>query len=313
MSENTKLFEINGFAVHKGFTYSIKNKADLNAPSGFVQEGTTKLPSGVDEMFQCRTSEEGLWDTGFFAYSPCYSAMEETEATKAAKAVFENVAKPYMRQKGITDKDLLSPNNDDWWKLQNFRIWPGRVYNSNNPVDVFELYMALNAYQLTPKDQEKDPRYSRSSYVIVDTTKAKKVKEERTENKFKAIKSFTNTLDTNRSALVNILYYLDLKVSDKSSDESLMTLFDEIISSADDKLRLFASAMKDLDNDKFDKYIIYRKLNSLYGSKVIRKSNGVFTYDGIEIGEDLKSASENIEKNPKLSEIKNEIILTDED
>lgn len=306
------LFNVNRFEVKKGYTYAIKNKLDLNAPSGFVNEGSTKLPDGVDESFQCRCSPEGLWDSGFFDWSPCFSTLDPTEAKVKAKANLENVAKPFMRVKGIKDNDTLDPNNDAWWKLQDFKIWHGRIYNTDNPVDAFELYMAINAYQLTPKEFEKDPKFSGSYYVIVDTTKAKKLKEERTETKFSAISKFSTVLDANKSALIDILFYLDIKVDDKSSSEALMTLFDEHILPKEDKLRMFVEAVSDISNDNLEKYIIYRKLNGLYGSTVTRKSNGTFAYDGVEIGQDLKSAADFIAKNPKLEDIKNQIILRED-
>ena len=45
-------------------------------------------------------------------------------------------------------------------------------------------------HQLTPKGSEGDSAYSNSSYIIQDTTKVKKLKDERAENKFKAIGVF---------------------------------------------------------------------------------------------------------------------------
>lgn len=309
------LFTINGFEVRSKHTYTIKNKPDLNAPSGFIQEGTTKLPSGVDESFQCRYDHQSdQWDSGFYDYCPQFQGLDEKEATREAKIRFDGVAKPYMRVKGIKDKDTFSPHNTDFWKKQNFKIWANRVYSTDNPVDVFELYMAINAYQLTPKELEKDPRYARSAYIISDTSKVRKLKEERVMTKFTAVSVFTNILSADKQGLCDIMSYLGTPTDVSMDDASVMALFEEQLLSKDDKLRLFDAAVKDYENGKSDKFVIYRNLAKMYGgSKFIRKANGTFAFDGVDVGQDVKSAAENIAVNPKLEEIKRQIILDNED
>ena len=114
---NQPLFEIDGFKVMPESNYIIKNKTDYDAPSAFVKVGTTKLPSaGVGESFQCRyvrtSRDTGVWDTGFYEQSPCYSHLKPGEKELAVKKLMKNVVEPYEAYTGITGQ--LAHTNDDF-------------------------------------------------------------------------------------------------------------------------------------------------------------------------------------------------------
>jgi hypothetical protein len=63
------------------------------------------------------------------------------------------------------------------------------------------------------------------------------------------------------------------------------------------------------------KVSIFIKLKEAYnrGNKVQRNPNGIFYFEGQEIGPDLKAAASNIAKTEELREVKDSLLLGDED
>lgn len=320
INKNKTLFVVQGFEVKEGSTYVVKDKPDLDGPSGLVALELSKLPSaGVDESFQARYVDvsgtgNGVWDTGFYEYSPCYSGMPEAEVKVIVKNLMTNVAKPYINSIGATTDDLNHRNNA-FWDYQNFKLYSKQVFNTDNVVDRFHLYFALLTMELTPVEQIGDARYNRSSYYVIDKTKSLKSKEEKTLNQFAAIGLFQKMAENEFETLKAVLMYSGLTLPVDPTTESLSTLFYEFINSGADKLGTFLSTAKKSTEDKgLEEILIFKaiKSNSLKGKNVTKNSHGQILYRQVEVGPDLKSAAKNILMNPDLSEFKKEILF-DED
>lgn len=321
-NEQEALFTVNGFTVRANSTYVIKNKPDLTAPTGFQKEGSTKLPSdNVSESFQCRfvrrgTGNEGVWDTGFYQYSPCYQGMEESDVKIILKTLNSVLVKPYCEAVG--DKEALDNTNDKAWQKRNFLIYAEQVLNTSDPLDRLTLYFALRAYQVTPKGEEGNPIYRDSSYVIVDTTKNMKLKDERASAKFKAIGTFHTLLTNDKLKLFAILKYLDLSFQSSTPDETLMAMFDEWLNVGEgfDRISDFNRVVEDASTETgYDKLQVYTTLKTIVkksNSKITKTPAGKYFYGDSEIGADLKQAAENIAKNSNLIHVKKELILSDD-
>ena len=322
LNEQEELFTVNGFTVRANSTYVIKNKPDLTAPTGFQKEGSTKLPSdNVSESFQCRyvrraNSKDGVWDTGFFEYSPCYEGKESLEVKEIIKNLTKNLVKPYCL--AIGDDEAISHKDDSKWINRNFIVYAEQVLNTIDPIDRMALYFALRAYQVTPKGEEGNPIYRDSSYVIVDTTKNLKLKDERASTKFKAMGVFYALLENDKPKLFAILKYLDLNFSTSTPDETLMGMFDEWLNTGEGHNRMgdFNRVYEEADSDAgYDKLQVYTTLKNTWkknGSKITRTPQGKFFYMDTEIGADLKQAAENISKSNSLIHVKKELLLTDD-
>lgn len=319
MSDKKTLFTLHGFEVKEDSKYVLTDKLDMDAPSGFIAAGVTKLPSDhVSESFQATYNQEmDLWDTGFYPESPCYANENPTDAAIKVKAILKNVVEPYKRFAGIPlkDEETLSHKNDAFWtaKAQNFMIYTNQIFDTTRAKDVFTLYFALLTRNVTPKGQEGDPKFNRASYVLVDTTKALKSKDEKASTKFKAIASFSNMLESDKDGLVNILRYIDVNVSVNAENATIMAIFDAYLSQGQDKINRFNSMVSDYASDAGkEKIQIFNILKSKFGvdKKIGKNSKNMFTYDGIEVGPDLASSAENIAKN--LIDIKKELLLADD-
>lgn len=319
MSENKLLFEVGGVKIFKNAIYICKHKEDLSAPSGFQEKGATKLPSsGVDEVFQCNyralSETEGVWDTGFHEYSPCYEMVEDSVVKEKLKFLQDNVIEPYERSRGI--EGLLSHTNNTFWEKKMFKISPDKVFNTKKPEDLLTLYFGLLNKELTPKGQEGDTRYSDSSFVLVDKTKDIKKKDERSSNLFKAIGLFEQLLSTDKPRLFAILSYLGMSVSEDISDDAFRSMireyFDQITSK---NVEMFMMTVEDSHTDiGRDKIEIFVKLKDalLRGNRVTKNPNGVLYYNDTEIGPDLKAASHNISKTKELSKVKKELLFEED-
>jgi hypothetical protein len=318
MAEKKILFTINGFEVREDSTYVVKDKVDMDAPSGFIKAGVTKLPSkGVGESFQVRwvkssNGRNGVWDTGFDEYSPCYSTASKAEAKEMVKAAVENVLKPYRKATGIAD--AFDKGNEQFFLTTNFSIFSGKVFSTNDPIALAELYFGLLTRQLTPKGQEGNTIYNDSSYIVLDITKDKKVKDERAIDKFEATGAFVGMLKSDRERLLNILDYMGLTFSKSVDDTALIGMFSDFLDTernggSKNFLKLVEESHTDTGSDKLHLYRVLKHLTKK-GTKVKRVS-GILYYDDVEIGPDLKSAAENVAKNSSLASVRNELILAE--
>lgn len=312
------LFVVNGFEVRKHSTYTIKDKPDLDAPTGYQKEGVTKLPSeGVGITFSAPYVQyedgRGIWDTGFFLASPCYKYKDEAEVKLTVKQLDTNVVKPYLAALGI-DKEELSQTNNTFWDGQRFYVTRKKIYNTESATEVMELYFALRSNTVAPKEHMHDPRYNNSSYIIIDTTKDLKLKEERSTKKFQAISLMTSLASSNMPLLKASMEYVGVRLPEEPTIEGIYTVFDEMIVSDTQRTDLFVTALDKANTDLgSDELFIHSHLKtaSKGGKNISRAQNGMLMYKGIVIGPDLKSAATNIAVSPDLSEIKDEILIGD--
>lgn len=323
---NTELFTINGFTVRENSSYVIKDKRDMDAPSGFInyKGGVSKLPSkGVSEMFQVRfvptdaSGKNGVWDTGFDEFSPCYADVPNVEAKAIAKGLTTHVLEPYRKATGNPEAFEKKLGDHSFFDSLNFKIYAGKTYNTNNPKDRLELYFGLRTGQLTPKGQEGNTKFNDSAYVVIDIEGNTKVQNEKAIEKFKAIGSFTGMLTSDRIRLQSILRYLNVNFAPNIDDMTLLGMFNDKVESngVEGFVNQFNKLVEET-NDKqgLEKVLLYSKLRdtNLRG-KLEKSTSGVYFYDGIEIGADLKNAAIAIAKESKLIQVKKALLLLDDE
>jgi hypothetical protein len=314
--ESAVLFTVHGCTIYKDHTYTLVDKPDSDAPDGFRRLGVTKLPSeGVGETFHCRwissgIGNEGVWDTGFYTFSPCYSGMEETRVKTIIAALKKNVVDPFEKSAGKVS--VLSQDNDEFWAKKRFYVESDKVYNMSNPKDVLDLYMGLMTFQITPQGQEGDSKYRDSSYVLVDTTKRKKIKEEKSVEKFEAVGIFYELLQQEPDKLIAVMQYLGINVNPLADKVTLMHMFDQYLEGDTSKIRMFKNTVEDCNTDEgFTKILLYRKLreeNNKPKSKLTRTPKGVYFFEDQELGGDLKSAAERVSREESLYAVKQELL-----
>ena len=310
------IFEINGLEVKTNSLYKIVDKFDPEAPSGFVEEGVTKLPSeGVGNTIQCNfvahnpsIPDEGIWDTGLYAESPCYSDKDIDEVKTAVTKLKKFLITPYGKKYGKVNN--LDHNDEKFWNNKRIFLSTGRVFNTSKIDDLLELYISMRSYSLTPKGLEGDHKFSDSDYVIIDNAKNSEHRKNQASDEMDAIISFGSLLGENRNKLIKVLFYSGLTVSEKMDDVTLKHTFKEHLQTSKLNADGFNKLVDQLGNQKVEEKVnMYKILNDLYknGTSVTRRNNGRFYYKDIEIGESLKGAAENLIYSKDLSDLKLEI------
>lgn len=323
MSKDKKLlFEVDGYSIYDDTTYTVKDKTDYDAPSGYQERGVTRLPSdGVGDTFTCGFSSvspgsnDGLWDTGFYESSRCYMSEKDSTVVKSRlKNAVDNVMKPYAAMLGGNEK-LNQSSDNKFWQEKLFNVHTGRVYNTSKIEDRVELYFALMTNHLTPEGQEGDHKFSKSTYVILDINKGMKRKDEKAMMEFEAISSFMKLLKTDPTRIRAVLDYIGMTTSDSVSDSTMMSMFKDLITEDESKLKLYLGLIEESESDQGrDKLEIYRLLKQKFPKGgVTRSGNGVYFYQDEEIGGDLKTAASNIATQKQFDDIKKELLLSDDE
>ena len=321
MTKTKELFKVGGFTVRQDSKYVLKDKRDMDAPSGYIQVGVTKLPSkGVSESFQVKwissdaSGKHGVWDTGFDAYSPCYKDVTRADAEIISAGLVESLLEPYRTATGNPLAFEKTNGDHTFFDGLNFKIYSGKTYSTSDPKDAMEVYFGLLTGQMTPKGQEGNTKYNDSSYVLVDIDMDHKVKDERAISKFSAIGAFTAMLISDKELLYSMLTYLGITISKSIDETTLIGMFnDKLESNIDDIATSFNRLVEESKTKPGrEKLVIYSILKDKALKGKLEKVSGIYFYDEVEIGADLKNAAEAISKNSKLANVKKQLLI-DED
>jgi hypothetical protein len=317
------LFTIDDFEVYSNSVYVIEGKPDYTAPSGFIAKGVTALPSAdIDKTYpgpfieSSPGSTEGIWDTGFYPMSPCYAMLDEKERTIIANARKKNILNRYKTLVG--DADALDHTDHKGWNKFSFTLKLDKLYNTSNPKDLMELYMAIHIGVLCPKGKERNHRYSKAAYTIVDKARQSDTRKTAELSIFEAIETFSLLWQNDQARLKDVLTYINIKFSDNISKADLVSVFSAYIKGGQDKIEVFVNTIEKSEKPEgYTEIKLFKNLSALSkkgASKLTRSPNGVYFYDSFEVGPDLKAAAKNITMNKEFLHIKNELVhLTDED
>lgn len=314
----TLLFQLYGFEVHQNSVYVIKDKPDPDAPSGFQQVRATKLPSaGIDETFHCPyNSQSSIWDTGLYEDSPCF-VNDPREVAKAKAALHtKSVLKPFMQAKGYSDSTLFRQNNNEFWDNYRVRVGRDRIFDTSKPDDVFDLYLALLARKVAPEHDKSNPLFRNTSYLVVDQNKNLRVKEETTRKTHECRRAFYQLLGEDLRVMKALLHYMGTRLSDSADETTVMMVFDEQIATNIVKVEQFNILYAEMNNPQSqfkDELFVFKALKSPAFKKHLKTDAGLIYFDGDVVGPDLKSASRNIARNPELTDLKDKILIPDED
>ena len=314
---NELIVEIDGFKIKANSIYKVVNKPDVNAPSGLKALGTTKIPSmGVQDTAGCRYDRRtGKWDHGFNTNCPCYAGKSMSEIQAIVDVLNDKIATPYQNNFTAGDEIISTNSAEEFWGSYSFTLEDGKVFKTEDTKDLFDLYMAIRSYSLTPDNQKGSPKYLNSSYVIVDKNLAVEHRKSQNTNKIDAITEFGILLKTDRTKLLQILYYMGNSFSEEVSDVDLKSIFATITENSDN-VDYFMSIVKEAESKAGEeKLYIYRNLKDSFNKdKGVSKSpSGSFMYNDTEIGADLKSAAHRISTEENLKNIKKEILLDSDD
>jgi hypothetical protein len=311
MSKEKVLFTIDGFEVASGRVYKIYNKPDANAPTGFVAEGTTKIPSqGIGDVFPFRFVD-GVWDTGFHKDSACYRNMPEAEVKQLVSQRRKNVLEPL--QQAVGDNTLYEHTNHPTLDSAMFHVDVEQSFSADDLKHRMTLYVALLNKKITPKDKQHSPQYRHSAYIVEDSTKAGKINHESEIAHIKAIRLFDKMYTADPESLKVVLEWCGIQGFVEGNDADVVTaIFNSKIKGDSAQAARFVTAIEDVQAQRsgYQKYFIFSKMNKLKGrsQNFMAATNGRWYYSGVEVGADLKSAAEAVALKSELAGIRDEIL-----
>lgn len=304
------LFELYGFKFKPNTLYQVTEKLDSSAPNGFIEHKTTKIihpaisNSVPGAIFD---SELKIWDTGLYENSRALrkAIPSVDERSKFVKDIVKFIVKPLQILKG---KEYLSQfeDNNTFWDDFRINIFKDRVFNTDRPEELLQLYLAVLHRQVTPKEFESNPEFKNSQYCIVDKEDSVDRKLEKDMGIMEAQSTFYNLLKNKKEDLLIILDYLKLSVTPKTDDKILASLFNNWLKDKTDGFQNYAVFIK---TNKFfatedgEKELYYHsKIKELIKKNIIKQKKSEIWFEDEFIGSDLKSATKNIVSQKDLEE-----------
>lgn len=203
------LATVHDFNIMSDTIYEVVGKHDGSAPQAFQDANIAKAPFKENSTYiVCPYDNMGqVYDTGFYARSRCYQGMPRAEVERQVKERVENIMKPY--------EDFVQKNveqtNFDFWDGMSAQIYMEKVFNTANPLDLFQLYIGIHSCMLTPKDMDGDPRFMGSMFCIVEKEGVRDFVKQRDINKMEIGYRFMNSMKKGgkeRQAVIDLLLYI---------------------------------------------------------------------------------------------------------
>lgn len=312
--KDEKVIKVNGLEIRPGSIYKVVNKPDKSAPDGFQREGSTKLPSlGIGTNAGCKYVENeitgvGVYDTGLYVDSPCYSNTPKDEVEAKVALLQELIVIPYERSVGT--KGILDHSNKDFWDSYTYRLEIDRPFKSDNASDLLDLFQAVLSRNLTPKAEAKNPKFGKSQYLVEDISKAKTHTEETNNNFVTAIANFSKLYASNQYLAIKMLEYVGFTgVTEKVEESSLNSmLFSWLMTDESNATKLNNTYNIASNPKKSNQIVLFSKLKELARKGIVSNVTGEYYFGDTYLGSDLKSASENLNSKADLKSIKAEIM-----
>lgn len=296
------LFTIYDFKIRPNTLYQVTEKIDTSAPDGFKEFKTSKIlhpDISNSEPVAVFDSSLGIWDTGLYENSKALSKAIPSldERSNFIKTVTKFIVTPLTKLKG---KEYLSPqsDNNDFWDNYRVNIFKGKIFNTEKPEELLQLYLAILHRHVTPKVLESNPEFKNCQYCIVDKEDSVDRKLETDMGMMEAQGTFYNLMVNKKDDLFLILDYLRLNISKNTDNKIMVSLFNNWLKDKTDgyqNYNVFLKTHKLLSTKDGEKELFYHsKIKDLMKSQVIKQKKSEIWFEDEFIGSDLKSATKNI-------------------
>lgn len=309
---NEVIVEVNGLTIRKDSLYKIEPKVDYDAPDGFINAGTKKLPSeGVLNYTGCPFSKDrDLYDTGFYEESSCYNNLEPTAVKSVVASVKKHIVTPYERIKGTK---ILAAQNFEFWDNYTVTLEEGRIFNTSKIEELLELYIAMRGYSLTPQDKLGDPKFRNADFVVKDASQSISFTKQKVMDEFKATATFSAMLyGKDRPLLVSLMKSLSVITINIEPDDSELSLaFKTWLDKDAQNIGIFNRKVESVGTEKGKTEVMLRVavLKAVRNGVIRKAENGEYTYEGTPIGIDTTSIVNNLMNDSDLSPIMDTLLL----
>lgn len=304
-AENFKVV-VNGFEIESGKIYQVTPKPDEDAPDGFRKERTTKVLSPrITESIGCvKNAQTNTWDTGFYEYSPCYKHLPMNQREEIVKNIVKNIKEPIENLYGGTNK--LDQNNDAFWDEYSFELRNGEIFNTAEPKELLNLYMAILHRSLAPVKDASHTSYREAKYCVINKDEVINRKLSKDLNYNKAIGNFWTLYENDKPKLIDVLGYLGLHATESTNEATLNNIVSNYLKnkqSGDQNVEIFLETFKKAKTEEGKAEIkLYGNLKDLAKKGVIIKEGTDYMLAGKPIGSTFKIAASVVAKDQELQE-----------
>lgn len=317
VNKTEELFNVNGLSIKKNAIYKVENRFDASAPSGFQNERTTKLPSSdIGNTIGCpftvanQATGEGRYNTGLYEGSACYKQEDPKRVTEKLKMIKDYIIDPFEKLKG--QLGILSQSNEKFWDDYRVELYDGRYFNTADPEDILQLFIAMLAGELAPENDQGNPKYKHADFVIVDKAKERTNRTRKAVTVIDAMGRFFILLSENPQKLFAVLKYVGIaNVTDKADSDTVKTMFYAWLDQNDRNSEAFDKILTDCEDKTFEEVVyLHATLKKVTetGKGLQKNSVGDYMYNGVPLGKDLKSVARNLVQTLELGDIKAQML-----
>lgn len=320
--EKEKSIVVLGIEISDNSVYEIvPKKPSKEAPDLYKKLGSEKMLDPNISNWVSLYTYDGYWNTGFFPESHIYQKMglqreqAEEEAKKAVEFILQPMERLNRRIMELTNPEVARVGEKDKFDEIMVNISVGRQFNTSKPQDRFELYLAIIGGHLSPvgfrnnveKEKglldENNPVYATAQYSVEVKDKVRSVKEKRSKQIFSAYGKVHSLLETNKKALVSILNYEGVGVSEDLTDEGI-TARTEVFFSSEENIENFLDTIERYEKDNVfkDELLVMDIIRNKRGLKVLQKEGREYYLMGKSLGTSDRQVANKIANNDSLYE-----------
>jgi hypothetical protein len=295
------------FELQANKTYRVIGKIDTNAPDGYQERGITKYehPLNGENAIMHFSRERNLWDTGLYENSPCYAKIDTDEINSTVKTLKEKLV-PYL--KDIFPDNIIDNNkgSNTYWDGYGFPLNQNKTYSTNTPEAFLGIWIGLLHGTLAPEVNVKSPKYRtlNTPFVLVDSGERTSNKQKLDLTKSKATTKFMIALEKDKKFLIDVLNYSEFRATFKTEGTILNSMFQNWINNpktGSKNSSTFVNAYELFSNEEGKEQLeIYKLLDKGVKNSKVTYSRSEYYIGENSIGNNIKDAAANINKNDKL-------------
>lgn len=217
---------IGNTTIELGKKYLIDNKFDASAPDGLKSIKATKYPMINNDTIGCVYYDDMTrqYDTGLYEHSRCLNRLGTDLAKERVAAYKKHIKTPFENFANVSLEQ-----SSDFWREYRYTIHANKEFDTNNIIDLFDLYNALMQGDICNED-EKDPMYRQHAmFTITNPTEIKDRSKNTTKKRMETITLFNEMVDANREKVDVILSFINRGNTTKIDGEDLKLMYFSII------------------------------------------------------------------------------------
>lgn len=305
------------FVIKSNTIYTVIPKPDPNAPDGFKEHGTTKLihPDITNTVAAPFDVDMGVWDTGFYEYSPCLRGMTQDEKIAHVKNVQEHIVDKIEQIKGKGTLDHSAKNNfyDDF----PITLYNKMAFNTADPAQLLMLYLAILGKELAPKELSGHPMFKKADYQVVNREREISNKQQIEIDKSRAIGEFYGLLKSDNKKLSILLNYLGISRTVIEDEDTFITVFTRFLEDKEDGYRNSSIFLKTLEKfstkEGEEELYIFKSLNDLLDKGVLKVFKQEYFLGDHNLGNSIKHAAMYASAKPEIKKLILQMVAEDEE